>query len=95
MVIPYQTAKFKSTNISGYTVFVFQEGETALLVACWRGYLPIVVMLIKSGANTNAQDQVHDTCILSQQCTYDTISLPALQCLSVSCHVHVPMHRMD
>jgi ankyrin repeat protein len=38
---------------------MFQEGRTALLVACWRGFLPIVVMLIKSGANTNAQDQVY------------------------------------
>ena len=37
---------------------MFQEGRTALLVACWRGFLPIVIMLIKSGANTNAQDQV-------------------------------------
>ena len=37
---------------------MFQEGRTALLVACWRGFLPIVTMLIKSGANTNAQDQV-------------------------------------
>ena len=35
-----------------------QEGRTALLVACWRGFLPIIIMLIKSGANTNAQDQV-------------------------------------
>ena len=38
---------------------MLQEGRTALLVACWRGFLPIVIMLIKSGANTNAQDQVH------------------------------------
>ena len=45
---------------------MFQEGRTALLVACWRGFLPIVVMLIKSGANTDAQDQVH--CIITTTC---------------------------
>ena len=52
-----------------YTIdncFDIQEGRTALLVACWRGFLPIVDMLLKSGANTDAQDQV--------QCTY-------MQCL--------------
>ena len=37
---------------------MFQEGRTALLVACWRGFLSIVIILIKYGANTNAQDQV-------------------------------------
>ena len=40
-------------------VLMFQEGRTALLVACWRGFLPIVIMLLKSCAKTNAQDQVH------------------------------------
>ena len=48
------------------TCFCIQEGRTALLVSCWRGFLPIVDMLLKSGANTDAQDQV--------QCTY-------MQCL--------------
>ena len=38
---------------------MFQEGRTALLVACWRGFLPIMDILIKSGANTDAQDQVN------------------------------------
>ena len=37
---------------------MFQEGRTALLIACWRGFLSIVVILIKFGANTNAQDRV-------------------------------------
>ena len=58
---------------------MFQEGRTALLVACWRGFLPIVIMLIKSGANTNAQDQVlyvYVTVYLVQYNTCHAISLP-------------------
>ena len=49
------------------TCFCIQEGRTALLVSCWRGFLPIVDMLLKSGANTDAQDQVQCTCM---QCLY-------------------------
>ena len=55
---------------------MFQEGRTALLVACWRGFLPIVAMLIKSGANTNAQDQVLYVIVYSVQ--YNTV---VIQCL--------------
>ena len=36
----------------------YQEGRTALLVACWREHYDIVHQLLVAGASPNAQDQV-------------------------------------
>ena len=36
----------------------YQEGRTALLVACWREHYDIVNQLLVAGASPNAQDQV-------------------------------------
>lgn len=38
---------------------IIQEGRTALLIACWRGYSDIVNELLSAGAQCNIQDQVH------------------------------------
>jgi ankyrin repeat protein len=42
-----------------YTAYnIYQEGRTALLVACWREHYDIVHQLLVAGASPNAQDQV-------------------------------------
>ena len=35
-----------------------QEGRTAIMVASWKGHLPIMMELIRAGAKTDTQDQV-------------------------------------
>ncbi len=39
-------------------VHYYQEGRTALLVACWEKHYDIVHQLLGAGASPNAQDQV-------------------------------------
>ena len=39
-------------------IYMYQEGRTALLVACWEGHYDIVCQLLLAGAKPNAQDQV-------------------------------------
>jgi hypothetical protein len=42
-----------------YTAYnIYQEGRTALLVACWQEHHDIVHQLLVAGASPNAQDQV-------------------------------------
>ena len=41
-----------------YDGCVEQEGRTALMLACWRGYLETVKELLRAGARTDTQDQV-------------------------------------
>ena len=49
-------------NIMNYKfmphAYNYQEGRTALLVACWEGHYDIACQLLQAGANPNAQDQV-------------------------------------
>ena len=37
---------------------LYQEGRTALLVACWREHYDIVHQLLGASASPNAQDKV-------------------------------------
>ena len=39
-------------------IAMYQEGRTALLVACWKGHHDIVCQLLQAEAKPNAQDQV-------------------------------------
>ena len=48
-------------------VCVEQEGRTALMLACWRGYLETVKELLRAGADKDTQDQV---CVCVCVCAY-------------------------
>ena len=47
-------------------VCVEQEGRTALMLACWKGYLEIVKELLRAGARTDTQDQV-SVCVCTKR----------------------------
>ena len=39
-------------------MYVEQEGRTALMLACWEGYLETVNELLRAGDDKDTQDQV-------------------------------------
>ena len=52
---------------NAFVILHLQEGRTALMIACWKGHLPIVMEMIRTGAKTDIQDQV---CVCVCVCTY-------------------------